>query len=101
MLVKCRKNWGKTGISLFFIHSDVGSLSFNSLCEKEVNFQTPGCMNKIGTVIHELMHACGFLHEQNRSERDSYVTINWRNVKSGILQFRFKMHSLVSDKHKF
>lgn len=50
---------------------------------QEVNFQTPGCMTKIGTVIHELMHACGFLHEQNRSERDSYVSINWNNVKSG------------------
>lgn len=50
--------------------------------KQEVNLQTPGCMSKIGTVLHEVMHALGFLHEQNRYERDSYVDIVWQNIQS-------------------
>ncbi|XP_026271602.1 zinc metalloproteinase nas-13-like isoform X2 [Frankliniella occidentalis] len=50
---------------------------------QEVNLQTPGCLTKIGTPMHELMHAMGFMHEQNRWERDDYVTINWQHIQSG------------------
>lgn len=50
---------------------------------QEVNIQVPGCITKIGTVIHELMHAVGFMHEQNRWERDGFVSINYANVKKG------------------
>uniref|UniRef100_A0A1A9X2F0 Metalloendopeptidase n=1 Tax=Glossina brevipalpis TaxID=37001 RepID=A0A1A9X2F0_9MUSC len=48
---------------------------------QEVNLQSPGCLTKSGTAIHELMHVLGFLHEQNRQERDDYVAIQYHNIE--------------------
>ncbi|CAH1408287.1 unnamed protein product [Nezara viridula] len=50
---------------------------------QELNLQSPGCLVKKGTVMHEMMHALGFLHEQNRWERDQYVTVNFQNIQPG------------------
>ncbi|VDN02044.1 unnamed protein product [Thelazia callipaeda] len=35
------------------------------------------------TVIHELMHVIGFIHEHQRDDRDYFVNILWQNVVPG------------------
>jgi len=54
-----------------------------------------GCESK-GTVIHELIHALGFWHEQSRPDRDEYVRINWDNIiEDGHSQFNKKKKSQI------
>lgn len=48
-----------------------------------INLQPGGCTSKIGTPCHEIMHALGFLHEQNREDRDNFVRILTQNIKKG------------------
>ncbi|XP_042209528.1 zinc metalloproteinase nas-4-like isoform X2 [Homarus americanus] len=43
----------------------------------------PGCLY-VGIVMHELMHAAGFWHEQSRADRDNFITVNKMNVQSGM-----------------
>ena len=48
-----------------------------------LSLQAGGCTN-IGIVAHELIHALGFYHEQSRNDRDSFVTVNYNNILSGL-----------------
>ncbi|KAI6177543.1 Metalloendopeptidase [Aphelenchoides bicaudatus] len=56
-----------------------------------------GCIQK-GIIIHELMHSVGFFHEQSRADRDSYISIVWSNVETG-LEDQFDKYSLAIIDH--
>lgn len=52
--------------------------------KQSLNLQSGGCTSKIGTPLHEICHAIGFFHEQNRDDRDGHVRILTQNIKPGI-----------------
>lgn len=41
-----------------------------------------GCF-RIGTVMHEFIHAVGFFHAHSATERDEYVDIVWEKIQAG------------------
>jgi len=66
------------------INSQDGCWSFVGKNEEAgmqpVSLALNGCMYK-GTIVHELLHAAGFWHEQSRPDRDQHLIVNLDNVE--------------------
>ncbi|XP_057296853.1 zinc metalloproteinase nas-32-like [Hydractinia symbiolongicarpus] len=89
-LIRCNANaWRpRTTEAEYVVFQD--STGCSSFVGKVTNQQpqpinlADGCvLNNDGTVLHEMMHAMGFFHEHQRSDRDSFVTINSENIMAG------------------
>lgn len=57
----CKSNLGRTG------------------GPQDMSFNTARCFRK-GHVMHELLHALGYIHMHNRPDRDNYIRIMMQNV---------------------
>ncbi|TNF26640.1 MAG: hypothetical protein EP319_13400 [Deltaproteobacteria bacterium] len=50
-----------------------------------------------GKVIHEMMHTLGFLHEQNREDRDKHLMVLWQNIDE---EFHLQFKKIKSSNQK-
>ncbi|XP_058957005.2 astacin [Pocillopora verrucosa] len=79
--IKFQKKTTETAYVSFFRGSGCWSY-VGRIGRKQQLSLAAGCWRK-GTVIHEIGHALGFLHEQSRPDRDNYVEIKFENIQSG------------------
>lgn len=69
-----------------------------------VGMQSEGNQIKLGTteiylgvILHEIMHSLGFFHEHQRTDRDSYVIINFENIDPEFQNDFYKYTELGND----
>lgn len=65
------------------VFTDPTAIGFSYSAVGRVGGKQDLSLNKFGnryTAVHEIMHALGLMHEQSRSDRDKFVTIDFSNI---------------------
>ncbi|MBP6218299.1 MAG: M12 family metallopeptidase, partial [Oligoflexales bacterium] len=79
----------------FRLHSEKACLSYlgKQGGEQDILINPEAC--DYGSILHEMMHAIGFIHEHSREDRDSYVDIHWDQIQEGAKEQFQKLSSDV------
>ncbi|MCB0343031.1 MAG: hypothetical protein H6626_04175 [Pseudobdellovibrionaceae bacterium] len=83
--------------AIAFVPDDEGCYSYlGSVGGHQPILLAPQC--GFTEVLHEIMHALGFVHEHARKGRDEYVEVLWENIQPGReIQFEEAPDSFVHD----
>jgi len=85
-----RTNQGKY-VRIFNGNGCYSSVGMAGPGPQDLSLNLQGCA-LLGTVVHEMLHAVGFNHEQNRPDRDRYLNIYWENIIQS-MQYNFNLEA--------
>jgi len=73
-----------------YVDINLSADDFSGSCEAAEGYEgipaqpmTGSTLCTVGTILHEMGHVIGLWHEQSRSDRDTYVSVNYQNIIKG------------------
>lgn len=73
-----------------YVDIDLNANDFTGSCEAAEGYEgvpaqpmTGSTLCSVGTILHEMGHVIGLWHEQSRSDRDAFLSVNYENIIKG------------------
>jgi len=71
-----------------FMHSLITIYITGIVSLQQIIYLTKDCLQRHGTITHEMLHILGLGHEHQRPDRDDFVTIRFDKIQPG-LEYNF------------